>query len=67
MSYIQTGGNPSWVSAMPTRYIQYFSSVGAAERSIISKAAEGPAPTNGPQVKVVGAALAVGAAGLAIL
>lgn len=39
------------------------------ERSIVSKDLMGPAPTNAPGVKVVGAALAVGmgAAGLALL
>lgn len=57
---------PSWFSAVPTSYISYFSSIGAAEASIAT-AAEGPAPTNAPRVKVVGAALAVGAAGLALL
>lgn len=51
---------------MPTRYVSYFSSIGAAERSLIS-VLEGPAATHGPQVKVIGAALAMGAAGLALI
>lgn len=68
LSSVLGGGEvPSWVSTVPTSYMNYFSSIGAAEASITSKAAEGPAPTNGPRVKVVGAALAVGAAGLALL
>ena len=61
------GAKPSWLSAVPTSYISYFSSIAVAEASIATKAAEAPAPTNGPRVKVVGAALAVGAAGLALL
>lgn len=35
--------------------------------NVSGKTAEGPAPTNAPRVKVVGAAVAVGAAGLALL
>ncbi|CAD6583951.1 MAG: hypothetical protein ASARMPRED_001560 [Alectoria sarmentosa] len=66
-SVLGAGELPSWVSAVPTSYMSYLSSVGAAEASIASKVAEGPAPTNGPRVKVVGAALVVGAAGLALL
>lgn len=58
---------PSWVTAVPTSYLGYMSSVVAAEQSIVSKGLEGPAPTQGPRVKVVGAAMAVGAAGLALL
>lgn len=66
-SVLEGGQTPSWISAVPTSYISYFSSIGAAEASIATKTAEGPAPTNGARVKVVGAALAVGAAGLALL
>ena len=40
--------------------------MGVAEASIVSKDATGPAATHAP-VKVVGAVLAVGAAGLALL
>lgn len=58
---------PSWYSAIPTSYQNYLSSVGVAEASIVSKDVTGPAPTTAPGVKVVGAALAVGAAGLALL
>ncbi|KAF6239282.1 hypothetical protein HO173_002543 [Letharia columbiana] len=66
-SVLGAGAQPSWISALPTSYINYFSSIGAAEASIITQTAAGPAPTNGPRVKVVGAALAMGAAGLALL
>lgn len=62
-----TGQIPSWVSAMPTNYTDYFRSIVAAQASITSKAAEGSAATGGPRVRVVLAALAVGAAGLALL
>lgn len=66
-SVLGAGAQQSWISAVPTSYISYFSSIGAAEASIITQTAAGPAPTNGPRVKVVGAALAMGAAGLALL
>lgn len=66
-SVLGAGELPSWFSAVPTSYVSYFSSIGAAEASIVSKASEAPAPTSGPRVRVVGAALAVGAAGLALL
>lgn len=66
-SIITGTAQPSWYSAIPTSYQNYLSSVGAAEASIISKDAEGPAPTKAPGAKVVVAALAVGAAGLAML
>lgn len=58
---------PSWYTAMPKAYRSYWASVGVVERSIVSKDLMGPAPTNAPGVKVVGAALAVGAAGLALV
>lgn len=66
-SVITATATPSWYSAIPTPYQSYLSSVGNAEASIVSKDATGPAPTKAPGVKVVGAALAVGAAGLALL
>ena len=66
-SVLAGGTQPSWITAVPTSYISYFSSIGAAEQSIVSKGSAGPAPTQGPRVKVVGAAMAVGAAGLALL
>ena len=66
-SVLEDGTTPSWLAALPTSYLNYFSSIGAAEESIVSKGSEGPAPTQGPRVKAVGAAMAVGAAGLALL
>lgn len=66
-SIITETARPSWYSAIPTSYQNYLSSVGVAEASIVSKDATGPAPTRAPGAKVVGAALAVGAAGLAML
>lgn len=61
------GEAPSWISAVPTSYVSFISSVRVVEWSILTGSAEAPAPTNGPPMKVVGAALAVGAAGLAML
>lgn len=61
------GEEPSWMSAMPVSDVVYLSSFLAKEYSIMTGAAEGSAPTNRPRVEVVGAALAVGAAGLAML
>ena len=58
---------PDWVGGLPANVKSYYDSVVVAEASIISKVARGPAPTEGPRVQVVGAALAVGAAGLAML
>ena len=58
---------PSWYSAMPTPIQQFWSSVGAAEISIVSKDAKGPAPTNAVNVKLAGAALAAGGAVMAML
>ena len=66
-SVITGTATPSWYSAIPTSYQNYLSSVGVVEASIVSKDATGPAPTKAPGAKVVGAALAVGAAGLALL
>ncbi len=66
-SILTETATPTWYSAIPTSYQNYLSSVGVAEASIISKDAKGPAPTNAPGVKAVGAALALGAAGLALL
>ncbi|KAK0514423.1 hypothetical protein JMJ35_003040 [Cladonia borealis] len=56
---------PSWFSALPTSALAYFSSVGQAEISIISKDAKGPAPTNA--AKVAGAVMAAGGAVMALL
>lgn len=58
---------PSWFTAMPTPVQQFFSSVGQAEASILSKDAKGPAPTNGVNVKLTGAVLAAGGAVMAML
>lgn len=55
----------SWFSALPTSAVAFLSSVGAAEMSIVSKDAQGPAPTN--VAKVAGVVLAAGGAALAIL
>ena len=54
---------------MPSEYVLYYQNIGAAQESIIVNdwISRGPAPTHGPQIKVAGAALALGAAGLAIL
>ena len=56
---------PTWFSALPTSAQAYFSSVGQAEISIISKDAEGPAPTN--VMRVAGAVVVAGGAALALL
>ena len=58
---------PSWFTAMPTPVQQFISSVVKAENSILSKDANGPAPTNGVNVKLAGAALAAGGAVMAML
>lgn len=56
---------PDWYSAVPTSAQSVLQSVGSAEISIVTKEATGPAPTN--VAKVAGAALAAGAAALAML
>ncbi|KAK3170660.1 hypothetical protein OEA41_002742 [Lepraria neglecta] len=56
---------PTWFTALPSSAQSFFSSVGAAEISIVSKDVKGPAPTNA--VKVGGAVLAAGGAVLALL
>ncbi len=56
---------PSWYAAMPTSVVAFFSSVFAAEFSIVSKDAQGPAPTHA--AKVAGVVLAAGGAALAVL
>lgn len=56
---------PSWFAALPTSAVAFFSSVGAAEFSIVSKDAQAPAPTHA--VKVAGVVLAAGGAALAML
>ena len=61
------GTAPSWFSAVPNSYASYISSFRAVEISLVTRTAEGPAPTSAPRMKVVGAALAVGAGGLAML
>jgi len=57
--------DPSWFSALPTSAVAFLSSVGAAEMSIVSMDAQGPAPTNA--AKVAGVVLAAGGAALAML
>ena len=57
--------SPSWITAIPTSVKAYFSSVRQAEASILSKDAQGPAPTNA--VRVAGAVMAAGGAALALL
>lgn len=72
-SLITAGTTPSWASAIPTSYLSYRESVLAVRQSLWNEAAKGPAPTNGAApthgslVKVFGAAMAVGVAGLAML
>ena len=63
------GEEPSWLSAMPASDVSFYSSFLGKEYSIMTGTVtvEGSAPTNRPRVEVVGAALAVGAAGLAML
>ena len=56
---------PSWFTAIPTSVQAYFSSMGQAEASILSKDAKGPAPTNA--VRVAGAVMAAGGAALVLL
>ena len=54
--------------AVPGSDVRYISSIMVREIGIMTRAAAaGSAPTNRPRVEVVGAALAVGAAGLAML
>ena len=66
-SWPLAGEAPSWMSAMPASYVSYVSSFMAVELELMTRPAKGPAPTNRPRVEIVGAALAVGAAGLALL
>ena len=82
LSLLSAGKEPTRVSAVPTT-LDYLVSVGQAQLSpwkeaawsgpmttsmdVVQFSVKGPAPTHGPRVKVVGAALAVGAAGLAVL
>lgn len=56
---------PDWYSAVPSSALSVLSSVGNEEIAIISKDVTGPAPTN--VAKIAGAALAAGAAALAVL
>lgn len=64
---------PTWYAALPNSVRAFYSSVGAAEYSIINKDAKAPTPTStnaaevGNAVKVGGAALAAGGAVLALL
>ena len=62
-----SGEAPSWMGAMPASDVSFLSSFLAREYSIMTGGAKGSAPTNRPRVEVVGAALTVGAAGLAML
>lgn len=57
--------NPSWFTAMPTSAQAYWSSVGAAEQSIVNKDEQDPAPTHA--VKVAGVVLAAGGAALVMI
>ena len=66
-SWPAAGEEPGWMSAMPASDVRFLSSFLAREYSILTSTAKGSAPTNRPRVEVVGAALAVGAAGLAML
>ena len=66
-SWPEVGGAPDWMSALPASQVSYISSFLTKEHSLMKGAAKGSAPTNKPRVEVVGAALAVGAAGLAML
>ena len=65
------GYPPSWLSEVPVSDVSYISSFMDMENSIktslMMRPTAGSAPTNRPRVEVVGAALAVGAAGLAML
>lgn len=67
--YVQSAltgtAQPSWFSALPTSAQAYLSSVVQAEISIITKDAEGPAPTN--VAKVAGAVMVAGGAVMALL
>ena len=64
-SIVTATATPDWYSAIPTSYQSYFSSIGAAEASIVNEDAKGPAPTNG--VKLAGMAVAAGGVALALL
>ncbi len=64
-SALTATAQPTWFSALPTSAQAFISSVGQAEFSIISKDAQGPAPTNA--VRVAGAVVAAGGAALALL
>ena len=57
---------PAWYTALPSDVQNYLSSVANAEVSIVQSDLKAAAPTHGA-MKVAGAALAVGAAGLAML
>lgn len=57
--------DPAWFSALPTSAVGFFSSVAAAEMSIVSKDVKGPAPTHA--VKVAGVVLAAGGVALAMM
>ncbi|MCJ1291892.1 hypothetical protein MMC34_003440 [Xylographa carneopallida] len=58
---------PSWYTAMPSDVQSIFSSVGAAEVSIVTKDLAAAAPQPTAALKVMGGMLAAGAAGLALL
>ena len=66
-----TAGYLSWMDAVPLSDVLYIATFldeeDAIKTSLMLRTAAGSAPTNRPRVEVVGAALAVGAAGLAML
>lgn len=64
-SEITKTGTQDWYSAVPSSALGVLSSVGNEEIAIISKDVTGPAPTN--VARIAGAALAAGAAALAVL
>ena len=68
-SWPVAGEEPSWMGEIPASHVSYISSFLARESMLMTATATatGSAPTNRPRVEVVGAALAVGAAGLAML
>ena len=69
-SYIQSvitaTTTQDWYTNVPTSYQQYFSSIAAQQKNIVSSViAHGPAPTHA--AKVAGAVMAAGGAALALL
>lgn len=60
---------PDWFKNLPTSVQAYYSSIGAAEASIISKDAgkKGPAPTHGRALKMVAGVGAIAASAVAVV